>query len=82
MFAIKEAILAKERTGGAVEATIFYMDMRTFGKDFQRYRDRAEQEHGIRFVRSRVHSVEPGDADGALRIGYTDISGAHAGRVV
>lgn len=75
MFAIKEAMLVKERTGGAVEATIFYMDMRTFGKDFQRYRDRAEQEHGIRFVRSRAHTVVPGDADGSLRIGYTDISG-------
>jgi len=75
MFAVKEAILAKERSNGAVDATIFYMDMRTFGKNFQRYRDRAEQDFGVRFLRSRAHSVEPGDADGGLRIGYTDISG-------
>ncbi len=75
MFAIKEAVLAKEHSGGAVETAIFYMDMRTFGKDFQRYRDRAEQECGIRFVRSRAHSVEPDVAEGGLRIGYTDIQG-------
>ncbi|HAA04718.1 MAG TPA: histidine kinase, partial [Syntrophobacteraceae bacterium] len=29
MFAIKEAVLAKEHSGGAVETAIFYMDMRT-----------------------------------------------------
>ncbi|GAG10613.1 unnamed protein product, partial [marine sediment metagenome] len=56
MFAIKEALLAKERSSGNVDASIFYMDMRTFGKDFQRYRDQAETEHGIRFVRNRVRA--------------------------
>jgi heterodisulfide reductase subunit A2 len=76
MFSIKEAILAKERSGGTVDAATFYMDMRTFGKDFQRYRDGAEQEHGIRFVRSLVHTVEPDELDrGGLRLSYTDIDG-------
>ena len=69
MFSIKEALLAKSRTGGAVDTAIFYMDMRTFGKDFQRYRDSAEKESGVRFVRSRVHSVEPG-GEGSLRLHY------------
>jgi len=75
MFAIKEAVLAKEHSGGAVETAIFYMDMRTFGKDFQRYRDEAERERGVRFLRSRAHSVEPDSNGGGLRIGYTDIQG-------
>jgi heterodisulfide reductase subunit A len=75
MFAIKEALLAKERSEGQVEATIFYMDMRTFGKDFQRYRDRAETEYGVRFRRSRVHSVEPDGGNGTLRLSYTDLTG-------
>jgi heterodisulfide reductase subunit A len=75
MFAVKEALLAKEKSGGQVETSIFYMDLRTFGKDFQRYRDRAEQEHGVRFVRSRVHTVEPGEAAGDLRVSYTDTRG-------
>ena len=67
MFAIKEALLAKEKSGGKVDPSIFYMDMRTFGKDFQRYRDRAEKEYGIRFLRNRVHTVDPG-SDGDLTI--------------
>ncbi|NTV42303.1 MAG: FAD-dependent oxidoreductase, partial [Syntrophobacteraceae bacterium] len=76
MFSIKEAVLAKERSGGAVDAAIFYMDMRTFGKDYQRYRDRAANDHGVRFERSRVHSVEPEGRDGTLRVCYTDVRGS------
>ena len=79
MYAIKEALLAKERTDGAVEATIFYMDMRTFGKSYQRYRERAECEHGIRFERARVHSVIPDisgqGSNGDLLLRYVDVSG-------
>ena len=70
MFAVKEALLAKEKSTGAVDTAIFYMDMRTFGKDFQRYRDEAEKDQGVRFVRSRVPSVEPAGPDGRLRIAF------------
>lgn len=75
MFAVKEALLAKERTGGDVDAAVFYMDMRTFGKDYQRYRDKAEKEEGVRFIRSRVHTVEQADPEGRLRIVYSDTNG-------
>jgi heterodisulfide reductase subunit A len=75
MFAIKEALLVKERSGGRVDASIFYMDMRTFGKDFQRYKDRAEGEYGVLFKRNRVHSVEKAGNNGDLRIGYADMNG-------
>jgi heterodisulfide reductase subunit A len=75
MFAIKEALLAKEKSNGAVETAIFYMDMRTFGKDFQRYRDSAEKEKGVRFVRNRIHSVEAGKAPGNLKLVFSDPAG-------
>ena len=75
MFAIKEALLAKERSSGNVDASIFYMDMRTFGKDFQRYRDRAEKEYGVRFQRSRIHTVDQGASSGDLIIIYADQNG-------
>lgn len=75
MFAIKEALLAKERSDNKADATIFYMDMRTFGKDFQSYRDRAETEYGVRFVRCRVHTVSPADEEGNLKIVHVDQSG-------
>ena len=75
MVSIKEAVLAKERAGGDLEAAIFFMDMRTFGKTFQRFRDDAEHHHGVRFERARAHSVV-GDPDGGLHIRWTDPAGA------
>jgi heterodisulfide reductase subunit A len=75
MYAIKEATIAKEKTAGELEATIFYMDMRTFGKSFQRYRDQAENDKGVIFKRGRIHSVFPDKESGDLLIRYTDHSG-------
>lgn len=72
MFAVKEAVMAHERISGSLETTIFYMDMRTYGRDFQRYRDRAEKETGVRFVRCRIHSIEPAEGEGGVRITYID----------
>jgi heterodisulfide reductase subunit A len=59
MYAIKEAIIAKEHSHEPLDAAIFFMDMRTPGKDFEKYYWRARDEFGVRFIRSRVHSVDP-----------------------
>lgn len=56
MYSIKEAIIAKEH-GGNIKPTIFFMDMRAFGKEFDEYYNRAQKEYGIRFVRSRIAAV-------------------------
>ena len=70
MFALKEAIVTKERFRDSIETTVFYMDMRTFGKDYEGYRQRAENEYGVRFVRCRPHSVMPATAADGLAITY------------
>jgi len=75
MASIKEAVLAKERSEGELETAIFFMDMRTFGKTFQRYRDQAERHLGVRFERARAHSVVAGPG-GGLVIRWADASGA------
>ena len=75
MIAVKEAMLARERTAGQMEAVIYYMDMRTMGKSFQRYRDRAENEHGVIFRRGRIHSLVPDTATGDLMLRYVDPGG-------
>jgi heterodisulfide reductase subunit A len=75
MAAIKEAVLAKEKIRPDLETTIFYMDMRTFGKSFQRYREQAETVHGVRFERGRVHSIIPDVESGDMIIRSVDISG-------
>ncbi|WPD21003.1 MAG: FAD-dependent oxidoreductase [Candidatus Electrothrix scaldis] len=70
MFALKEAVLAKEKGGSDTETTIFYMDMRTFGKDLFRYFEKAV-DMGVRLVRCRVQQVHA-DTDGSLKIRYFD----------
>lgn len=57
-YALKEAIVALEHARGELETTIFYMDMRTFGKDFERYLERAKYEFGVRLVNSRIFTLE------------------------
>jgi len=56
MYAIKESVIAMEHQKG-VDCTIFFMDMRAFGKEFDVYYNRAADEYGVKFVRSRVSSV-------------------------
>jgi len=56
MYAIKESVIAMEHTKG-VHCTIFFMDMRAFGKEFDAYYNRAAEEYGVKFVRSRVSSI-------------------------
>ncbi len=73
MYAIKEAVIAKEHAHADLDTAIFYMDMRTYGKEFEQYYNRAK-DHGVRFIRSRVHSIEPeGECD--LRLSYTNEKG-------
>jgi heterodisulfide reductase subunit A len=57
MYGIKEAIIAKEHVPTKMDCTIFYMDIRAHGKEFDAYYNRAKGEYGVRFVRSRVASV-------------------------
>ena len=72
--AIKEAMVAKDQLTD-LEASIFMMDMRTHGKDFDRYYQRAQNEAGIRFIRCRVHGVEPQGDTGDLRLHYINEQG-------
>lgn len=71
MIALKEAIVTKERFQNDIETTIFYMDMRTFGKDYERYLDKAKNQHGVRLVRSRPHSILRGEGEDTLSLSYT-----------
>jgi heterodisulfide reductase subunit A-like polyferredoxin len=75
MYAIKEAVIAKDHSETDLDAAIFYMDMRTFGKDYEKYYDRARDEHGVRFIRSRVHNITPVEGTDNLMIGYSDEEG-------
>ncbi|MGD0918512.1 MAG: FAD-dependent oxidoreductase, partial [Thermodesulfobacteriota bacterium] len=56
MYATKEAIIAKEHVH-FVKPTIFYMDVRAYGKGFDAYYERAKSEYGVRFIKCMVSKV-------------------------
>ena len=72
MYAIKEAVVAKEHAGADLDCAIFFIDMRTHGKDFERYYDEARKRHGVRFIRSRVPAIECVDKNNNLIVPYVD----------
>jgi heterodisulfide reductase subunit A len=49
----KQVILTKDHDAEA-ECTVFHNDIRSFGKDFERFYQRAENLPGVRFIRSYV----------------------------
>jgi heterodisulfide reductase subunit A-like polyferredoxin len=69
MYATKEAVIAKEHAH-EMEATIFYMDMRAYGKDFDKYIERAKKDYGVRYIRSRVSHVKENPVTKNLTIHY------------
>lgn len=74
MYAVKEAVIAKEHAPD-IEPTIFYMDIRSFGKDFDKYVNRAEKEYGVRFVRSMVSNIQEDHVTHDLTIKYESEDG-------
>jgi heterodisulfide reductase subunit A len=68
MSATKEAMVAIEHLPG-VKASIFCMDVRAFGKEFDNYVNRARDEHGVEYIRaipSRIVEM-PGSRDPRIR---------------
>nr|BAL56243.1 4Fe-4S ferredoxin iron-sulfur binding domain protein [uncultured Acetothermia bacterium]BAL59016.1 4Fe-4S ferredoxin iron-sulfur binding domain protein [Candidatus Acetothermum autotrophicum] len=75
MYATKEAIVAKEHDH-ALEPTIFYIDLRAYGKGFENLVRRARDERGVRYVRSMISQITEMPETKNLVIRYRDESGA------
>ena len=74
MAALKQAIIAREHIGPELDMALFYMDLRTPRKDFEKYCVRINNQ-GARLIRSRVYGVESLSDSGDLRIRYVSESG-------
>jgi heterodisulfide reductase subunit A len=74
MYAMKEAIIAREHVS-TVEPTIFYMDMRAYGKDFDKYYEKAIQT-GVTFKRARVSKITEIEKTGNLDVYFADEKGS------
>jgi heterodisulfide reductase subunit A len=75
MYSLKQAHLVRDKTGAEVYE--FYMDMRSFGKGYEEFYERI-QEEGVTMVRGRGAEVEV-LPDGKLRVKGED---ANLGRLV
>ncbi len=75
MYAIKEAMIAKEHSDEELDCVIFNMDIRTFGKDYEKYYNRAKDQEGVRFVKARVHTINEDKKTGNLIMRYADDNG-------
>ena len=74
-YAIKEAIVAKEHAPFDLDTAIFFMDIRAFGKGYEQYYNRAKEEYGVRFIRSKVYGVEEVDGTGNLALRFAGEDG-------
>jgi len=57
MYATKEASIIKEHNKD-IDVSIFFMDMRAYGKDFERYYEKAKNELNVKYIRSMPSSIE------------------------
>ena len=80
MYATKQAMITKEH--GQVDEDIFFMDIRSYGKEFEAYMVRAENEYGINLHRgARVSNLEEDPVTKAITVNYTDAEGNGCSKV-
>ncbi len=73
MYSTKEALIAREHDAN-VEPAIFYLDMRSYGKNFDKYVETAKK-GGVRYVRAMISSIKEDPVTQNLFIKYINESG-------
>jgi len=75
MYAIKQAVMTRSHIeGDGGEQAIFYMDMRTYGKEYERYFEESKNK-GVRYERARPHTLLKGPDGVGVTMQYTTESG-------
>ena len=74
MYTTKEAVIAKEHMD-IIKPTIFTMDIRAYGKDFDKYIERARDEYGIRYIRRRISFIKEIPNSKDLKVYYESENG-------
>lgn len=75
MYATKEAMLARQRLGDAVDCSVYMMDQRAFNKEYGTYFDQARDEYGIHYTRCRVSAIQQHPASHDLLLHSVDEAG-------
>jgi heterodisulfide reductase subunit A len=68
----KQVILTKDHDAGA-HCTIFHNDVRSYGKDFERYYERTEKLPGVRFIRSYTSIVREDPVTKNVTVRYSTL---------
>ena len=74
MYATKQSLIAREHQRD-IEPSIFFIDMRSYGKGFEEYYRKASREQGVRYVRCLASYAKELRPSGNILIGYTDEDG-------
>lgn len=74
MYTAKHAILLSEKVPGS-KAFVFYIDVRTPGKDYEEFYNRAYEEYGASYIKGNVSKVFP-DGDKLIVRSVDALSGA------
>ncbi|MFH1264086.1 MAG: FAD-dependent oxidoreductase, partial [Planctomycetota bacterium] len=74
MYAIKEAIMAVDHVPG-LKATIFYNDIRAYGKGFEAYYEGSKKNYGVEFKRGIISSVKERQKTNNLVLTYVTKDG-------
>ncbi len=70
-YSTKEAIVAKEHEKTLEDVHIFYIDVRTVGKNFEDFFNRAKEEYGINYIKGIPGVIEEKE-DSTLIVKYED----------
>ncbi len=73
-YAVKEAVMAKDHVAG-LDTAVFYIDIRTQGKDFETYYNNARDKSGVRFIKSKITKLDHVEETDMMRLAYTEPSG-------
>ena len=71
MYTAKHAMLIRDKYPD-VNVTVFYIDVRTPGKNFDEFYRRAVEEYGVNYIKGQVGKVIP-QADGSLLVQGVDL---------
>ena len=78
--ASKEAVLVRERDPES-EVTVFYIDLRVFGKGYQQFIEGARDKWGVRYIRGRPGEIQENPLTKDLTIWYEDADTSKIGKM-
>ena len=74
MYAIKEALMAVDHVPG-LESTVFYNDIRAYGKGFEFYFENSKDQYGVKYKRGILSTVKELQQSKDLQVKYIDDQG-------